>query len=1282
MEIKIFYSWQTSTKTKYNKNFILNCLEKATKKLNRKPDYKGINFKVLEGVRDEPGSPSVASTITDLRIPNCDIFVADLSVVNHIPNWKKGIRKWMGDPFKPFQNNNVLNEHGVAKNALGNERIIGVLNNIYGSPNNNPENIPFDLRHLRFPIEYSYSKRTKDIEKVKNQLINTFCSAVEEVVLHVLRHQKEKYLPFITWNGWLDYNAPSKAFCTNDKIVDTISQIKSGINEHTKSIRLLGLSGLGKTRIVLEAFRETEEQNVDGVPMKNKVLYIDCNVNEGVNYHSILSKLSEDKEDKVIIIDNCSKSLHRRLLPLINNDNNSLSLITIDSNPEEFELDRINGVSYILFKKEDLSSVVNDILQEDLAILGEDTISKIKEFSQGIPLMAVLISESMKEGEKYVGRLDDKDLLDKLLGKKGEEETWRTILRSCSIFNYFGYEDELKSQLEFIAKNNNITSLEIGDQIVVNKFYEVCSHYLKREIFERKGRLIGMRPFPLAMYLAQEWLEPCTPERLVQVINSISELDNPDRKNLSEAMAEQMKYLGYNEKAKEIIEKIAGPNGPFDNAEVLNTELGSRFFRSFVEVNPIAVAKNFTRIFSLPPEELYKIDEGRRNIVWVLEKLCFDRRTFLAGAKTLFSFAVAENETWANNATGQFIQLFKILLPGTEANLDERWAIIEWGLDKNEPKYYELAIKAMASGLSYGHFSRTGGAEQQGTMKLLDYQPSWEEVSTYWNRILLKLVSIIKSKEHFKDEVCDIIANSIRSISNAGFARIILKYIVEVAEIKNYDWDEGLKGLKEAFKYEKTNLNVEELGQIELLIDKMTKKDFQSKYVNISNSYYLETEDYSSEGIKDAVINLADEFISQELSWEENLPLIFSRQVIFSFYFGRRVYELIEGDKLKVMSFLEDSVSVIKEINIKDRNITAFIGFATQLNDEEKSQFYHTLKEDEDLNYLLFSFLASDPEGWKYFELLFELIDKGKCELSGFQYFTHANSLSQFDYSELEKFSKKLFSYGKEGYELVFDMFFSLGFHNEEIKNKLIPIFKECIYTIGINKEAKHQLDGYRWSQTICDILNHKDETEFAVFINKLIIDSFSRDNMVFSSDSDFQRIYEVLMKIHFQSVWTDLSNALLYIEDDFVKFYGLKSILGSRIGGVGRRSVGILFDGDIEKIFNWCSTKKPLAPARLAELVPIYAENNNQYTEWHPYAKRLIDDFGHIKEVLISLNSNMGTFSWTGSLVPLLEAQKELFLSIKNHEIQLVSEWVMGNLDNIDEQIKRERNRDQETYL
>ena len=1278
MKLKIFFSWQMTTDSKYNKYFILDCIKKSVKKLKNKPELNGVEFIIQEGITGESGSVQVASKIADDRIPNCDIFIADLSVVNHINGFNRFVRKYTGDKYKPFQNNNVLYEYGIAYEAIGEQKIIGILNNSYGSPNENPDNIPFDLKHLRFPLEYKYSSKFQDKEKAQTQLISGLVGALKETAIFALQNQKNKYNPLLVWKDWESLTNTTQKYYDSEFINLITTQIKNGAKKTNESIRLIGLSGLGKTRILLEAFRTTETE--ESINVNSKVLYLNCNYHSNTDYQTLFAKLTKEKENRIVILDNCSKALHRQLLHFIHNDNNLISLITIDSNPEELEQDRINGVNYILIKKEDLSDVVEKILIEDISILGKDNVEKIKEFSQGIPLMAALIGQSIKNGEKFIGKLDDKELLDKLLGEKGQNERFRTILKSCSIFNYFGIKDELNSQIEFIATDKNITSLTGDNQVIINEFHDTCTHFLKREIFERKGRLIGLRPFPLAMSLAQEWLEPCTPERLLNVITNISNLEEPDRKNLSEAMAEQMKYLGYSDKAVLIIEKIVGPESPFDNAEVLNSELGSRLFRSFVEVNPIAVSDNLTRIFSTKSkEELLEIEDGRRNLVWVLEKLCFDKRTFNKGAKLLFGFAIAENETWSNNATGQFLSLFKIILAGTESNLQERWAIIEWGLSTKNEEYLNLAIKAMKSGLSYGHFSRMGGPENQGSKKLIDYQPNLDEVKEYWTNILIKLTSIVKSDNNHSKFASDTIANSIRSICNARFGDVIIPIVEDISSYKKYDWDEGLKGLKYARKYEKGLLSEKSIENINTLIESLTKTDFETRYKTISSSYHLDNdESYSSEKVKDAIVNLADEFITDEIPWESHFSIFYTSQQVYSYHFGNRIYELISSDTTKVDKFIELSINKVAELKKEERNLTVLGGFISKSNSKIKESFYRTLSKNEELNYLLFYFISIDNEGKKYFNLLFELIDNGKCEIVNFNVFNYSNSLNHCNLDELTEFSEKLFEYGNEGYSIAFDSFFSLGYNNEELKIKLTPIFKKCIFKLGAN--IKGRRDNYRWADTICSILSSTDESELAVFINNSIIETISWENS-YHLDYNVQNIYSILMKIHFASIWPNLSKALLSKDEDYIKFYGLKHILGSRIGGIGR-SVGILFEGDVELIFNWCKINQPLAPSRLAELVPIYGDNNNNYSEWHPFAKRLIDEFGDNEEVLSHLSSNMGTYSWTGSVVPLLEAKKELFKIIENHSIKLVSDWATKSLSYTNERIKKEKNKDEEMYL
>lgn len=1274
MKIKIFYSWQ-SADTKHNKNFISDCIKDAVKKIKQIPDFKKIEIEVTDAIRDEVGQVAVADTIIQEVIPDCDIFIADLTG-NRINKWFNWILK-----SKVTPNPNVMTEYGVALNSLGKQRIISILNTNYnGSPKEegNAEIIPFDLRHDRFPTEYNFSKKNAHQKaEIKKKFVNDLINVLKPTIQNVLETQKSKFRPFVTWREWheLIKSPQSDKFITNTKIQEVQKSILSASVTPT-IIRLLGLSGLGKTRILLETFRPKENDN-NSLITTNRILYVNCNdYPNQINFAEIISKIKGDKEDAILIVDNCDISMHR----LIVRNLNGLSLISIDSNPEE----NINteGTNYIVIGKNELSDIVTKIVDDNFQNVGEENIEKIKDFSQGIPLMAVLLGKSVSNGEQYIGNLGDKELLDKLLGSKGKENKHRTILKSCSLFNYFGFYDELATQTAFIAKSTNITSLNGDDNVKVNDFNETCNYYLKREIFEKRGRYIGMRPFPLAMSLAQEWLDSLTPQRLIAVINEIAGLQEPDRTSLSRAFAEQMKYLGYSDKAVQIIEKIVGTNSPFDDAEVLNTELGSRLFRSFVEVNPIAVSQNFKRQFlNKSKEELLKIEAGRRNIVWTLEKLCFDKRTFSDSAKVLLGFAIAENETWANNATSQFLHLFNTHLSGTEADLGERWEIIEWALNKGDKAHYEFAIRAMKIGLNFGHVSRMGGAEQQGSRRLVDNNPTWKEIDEYWKNILNKLLETIKSNNEYSDLASETIANSIRTMYRTGKGKLILPYLKEISEFKSNDWDSGLKGLKFARKYEKHSIPEEQLENINSLIELLTKTDFPTKYLTLSSSYHLDNDEtYSSEKVIETIINLADEYISTEISWEETFSTFYKNQQVFSFHFGKRLSELLKDDKTKFNRFIDYSLQVISQIPKEERNFTVLGGFIANTSDEIKKEFYLRLFQSSEFSNQLFYFLSIDESGKEYFDLLFELIDKKGFDINSFYAFTYSNALSQLTFEELDSFSEKLFTYGDEGYAVVFDLFADLSYGDEAKKNLLKPIYKKCILNLGFNRKFRLQLDDFKWTETISFILSDETEDDFAIFINNSLIESITWENS-YHLDHYIQRVYEILLKVHFNAIWPDLSNALLSSEETYIRFYGLKHILGSRIGGVGR-SVGVLFDGNIDSIFNWCADNKPLAPSRLAELTPIFDNNNTDYAKWHPIALRLIDEYGDIEEVLSNLSSNMGTYSWTGSVVPFLESKMELFKQLSNHKIESVREWAVSYIGYLDKDIEREKDRDEEHFI
>jgi hypothetical protein len=156
---KIFYSWQNDTDSKYNRNFLEDCLKKAIKLLNRDIEEGG-NFEFDSDTRNEPGTPEISSTILS-KIKNSEVFVADITLIGKIVGKKKA------------PNPNVLIELGYAIATLGLKRIICMSNTKYG----NPEELPFDLKNKRI---FNYAYDDKSIKKdINNQVVRGLKKALE-----------------------------------------------------------------------------------------------------------------------------------------------------------------------------------------------------------------------------------------------------------------------------------------------------------------------------------------------------------------------------------------------------------------------------------------------------------------------------------------------------------------------------------------------------------------------------------------------------------------------------------------------------------------------------------------------------------------------------------------------------------------------------------------------------------------------------------------------------------------------------------------------------------------------------------------------------------------------------------------------------------------------------------------------------------------------------------------------------------------------------------------------
>lgn len=169
-QVTVFWSWQDDSPSKENRNFIEDCLRRAAKKIGRED---AMIIDVDRDTKGVGGTPAIADVILT-KIRASDVFVWDATLVYSKPS--------------PAPNPNVLLELGYALAVMGQGRLIGVMN-IAGRPGG--EELPFDLKHRRWPITYSLP--TPSVPSVKKEeqvyrraerekLVNNFTIAIRNAL--------------------------------------------------------------------------------------------------------------------------------------------------------------------------------------------------------------------------------------------------------------------------------------------------------------------------------------------------------------------------------------------------------------------------------------------------------------------------------------------------------------------------------------------------------------------------------------------------------------------------------------------------------------------------------------------------------------------------------------------------------------------------------------------------------------------------------------------------------------------------------------------------------------------------------------------------------------------------------------------------------------------------------------------------------------------------------------------------------------------------------------------
>lgn len=1083
-----------------------------------------------------------------------------------------------------------------------------------------------------------------------------------------------------TWTDWADYQKNKNTFFSDQIIDEKLGAIRQHFSSKQKVARIIGHSGLGKTRLALEAFRYPELKEPEIIPpdkiyqcgLSESVVYIDAT--EVDDLIPTVRHWRQNGLSGILVIDECDCKTHERLSEEVKHSLSSLSMISIDYTEN-------CGIEDPVIKLERTSDeIIESIILEQFPKLPKSDVKRIVDIAQGYPQMAVLIAKDRSLGAASVGTISKKEIINRLIsGRADPTDTVKKVVTACSLFTSFRVRGDRPTHVDFIAQN--ICKIDPAE------FYRVMMEIKDQQgILDERGRFFGVIPKPLAITLATEWWKYCSQEEAEQLL-----LGSEIPQELVNPLCDQFRYLNLEPEIEELSKELCKERRPFGQAGILSSQRGSRIFRSIAEVNPPAAADALYRCFrEFDKASLREIGPGRRNLIWALECLCFWESTFSKSASLLLKFAVSESEPGlSNNATGQFYQLFHYLLSGTQAPPDMRLAVIDAGLSTNDPEYQTICISALGHALKTHHFSRMGGVETQGSRyPHEDWRPTtWKEVFDYWDNSLIRLKKYAVMDNAIGCLARTQIEDSIIGMLWYGRLNTLEDVIFSTCEIRGCFWPKVLYQLKWFINHYSKDIPLDGKDRIsnwiEILGPKTAKELAYTIVVHPEKFETFEGEDFTTESAKMVEV-FVKTLTKQPDDLDDVLNYLYRTHSAYGHLFGYTLGNTIE----KKEEFIDKSLAILKSISAEQMDESVLGGYLLAIrkkNSDLVNDCLERIAEDIKLSPLLLSLTARATPEKRDLDRLIEQLKKGTISIEDFRVLKYGSALTHFDSNVVTGFLDELLSISGDGCPVVFEIAYMYTFEDESKMRECASFFKRllinqrCFYNI-LKNAAPNTSILHEVNQVSVALLEQKDpDSVFASQIVKEIIELCLESPDLFVYSHDFGALITLLVSPRYvETTWPILGHAI--ITRNYRVYYRLKDIVGGK-ASYGEWDPSLLERIPLSLISKWCEENREKAPYFLAEAVLplIWVENK---IVWSPLAKYLLNNYGNDSKVLNGLTGKMYNYSWYGSQIPFYEMWLSGFSILLNHKNPTVKMWAEKNIEYVKRMIQETRSDEEEEDL
>lgn len=592
-------------------------------------------------------------------------------------------------------------------------------------------------------------------------------------------------------------------------ITNAIDRLRGELGKSGTSARIVGLSGVGKTRFA-QALFDNRIATSNATLNQENVLYTDLSHNPTPQPIAILEALHLEGSDSIVVVDNCGQDIHQKLTEIVKRPDSKIRLVTIeydirDDLPEGTTCYRLEGSS---------NEVIAKLLKRRNQALSDLDINKIVEFSDGNARVAFALA-STAEIKDELAQLTDDALFQRLFVQKHTaSDELQNCAEAASLLYSFDAEDTSEeSELAILASVNEVT---------IPTFFRNVSELQLRGLVQERGKWRAVLPQAIANRLALRALQANPTNLLVQKFVTVS----PER--VARSFSRRLGYLHESKHAQRIAEEWLKPDGLLGNVSQLN-ELKRQMLENVAPVSQRAALNALLR--AVESKAFISISNpGRAHFARLLRSLAYEKDLFDEATTALLLFALEEPDDYKSNSIRDILQsLFYIHLSGTQALPEQRASFVRKLAFSRDERKQKLALTMLHAGLESRRFSCHYGFDFGALRRDYGWYPKNLEDAQKWYGLFIGItVELGKASTTIGSDARGLLGGALRGLWVDAYMREALTRAARELVVVD-GWPDGWIGIRNTLHWDKKELDDNSLEALKALEKELAPRDLLAK---------------------------------------------------------------------------------------------------------------------------------------------------------------------------------------------------------------------------------------------------------------------------------------------------------------------------------------------------------------------------------------------------------------------------------------------------------------------